>query len=54
MLHLEALLLRNALAGLRDVNLDVQILWAQGLVVHMSWQAQHFVDLEVKILWQDL
>ena len=28
---LEVLLLQNAVAGLRDVNLDVQI----------SWQAQH-------------
>ena len=31
-----------ALAGLRDVNLDVQI----------SWQAQYYVDLEVQISWQ--
>ena len=41
-LSLEVLLLRIALAGLRGVYLDVQI----------SWQAQHFVDLEVQTLWQ--
>ena len=39
MLSLEVLLLRIALAGLHDVNLDVQI----------SWQAQYFVGLKVQI-----
>ena len=34
---LDELLLRSALAGLRDVNLDVQI----------SWQVQYFVDLKM-------
>ena len=36
-LSLDMLLLRSALAGLRDVKLDVQILW----------HAQHFAELEV-------
>ena len=39
MLFLEVLLLRIALAGLHDMNLDVQI----------ALQAQYFVDLEVQI-----
>ena len=38
-LSLEAFLQRNTLAGLRRVNLEVQI----------SWQAQHFVNLKVQI-----
>ena len=53
MLSLEALLLRSASAGLRNVNLDVRIswqaqhLWTLRLEVHISWQAQDGVDLEV-------
>ena len=42
MLSLEAFLRRNALAGLRHVNLEV----------HISWQAQRFVNLKVQITWQ--
>ena len=38
-LSFEALLQQKALAGLRHVNLEAQILW----------QAQHFVSLEVRI-----
>ena len=56
MLSLEALLLRLALAGLRDVNLDAQISWqAQfyvDLEVPIPWQVQGCVNLEVQILWQ--
>ena len=39
MLSLEVLLVRITLAGMCDVNLDVQI----------SWQAQCVVDLEVRL-----
>ena len=50
------LLLRLALAGLRDVNLDVQISWqAQCFVdleVQSSWQAPRFVDLDAQTSWQ--
>ena len=43
--------LRDKLAGLRHVNLEVQISW-QGqhfvnLEVQTPWHAQHFVNLEV-------
>ena len=53
MLSLEVLLLQIALAGLRDVKLDLQISWeAQNFVDLEVWtllQAQHFVNLEVQI-----
>ena len=46
-----------ALAGLRDVNLDVQMISWQvqcfvGLEVQFSWQGQYLVDLEVWVSWQ--
>ena len=50
------LLLRITLAGLRNVNLDVQISWqAQYFVdleMQIPWQEQHFVDLDVWISWR--
>ena len=39
---LEVLLLRRALGGLPNVNLDVQI----------SWQARHFVNADGQTSWQ--
>ena len=48
----------TALAGLRDVNLDVQISrqaqYFVDLEVQTSWHAQHFLNLEVQNSWQVL
>ena len=45
MLFLEVLLLQNAVAGLRDVNVVA-------VEVRILWQAQHLLNLEVQISWQ--
>ena len=43
LLFLEVPLLRSAMAGLRDVNLEVQNAW-------QAWQAHHYVNLEFHVL----
>ena len=56
MLSLEARLLQNGLAGMREVNFDAQISGqAQqfaNLEMQISSQAQYFVNLKAQILKQ--
>ena len=55
MLSLEAFLRRSALAGLRHVNLEVQISWQAQHFVSLKVQSscqEHFVKLEVQTSWQ--